>query len=440
MCGIVALFSKHGILPHYANDLFTHMLRMDSIRGDDSTGVFGVTSNGHVDMMKGDTDGYTFTSTKNYNEFYKRIGSSYKAVVGHNRKATSGAISPANAHPFRERHIILVHNGVIHNAKGIAKTEVDSHAIAHALADHDAVTALGKLDGAFAIVWYDQRDKTLNMARNAGRPLFWLEYTTTFVLTSEIGLPYWLQGRENRKSEKHGLVPTDKILTFHLDNIAAGFTEVPYSEYKAYVAPTTYHSHYPPIHNSAHNAEPMKLAKESAKILLMPNRSDATLRAGEKIVFEISDSHQENGAEIMLGNPVIDGVKDENIFVRMTLKKGVNPYDYLHSDLTPKLWQGTIQFYRNLLGYPTVYVHAVKPYEIVRDANGAELDAAELAEAVQTPCAKCGGTATPTEAGESILRKRSNGTWRIVCRPCLATSIDVAKNEKPGVELRARIH
>src|SRR3990167_1087761 len=102
MCGIVAIISKGNKLPTFADDVFTDMLRMDSIRGEDSTGAFGITSKGVVDMIKGDIDGYRFVTSESYKKFKKRIYNNYQIVVGHNRKASKGAISPHNAHPFRD--------------------------------------------------------------------------------------------------------------------------------------------------------------------------------------------------------------------------------------------------------------------------------------------------------------------------------------------------
>src|SRR5687767_11552959 len=132
MCGIVGLISKSGSFPFYAEDLFTNMLRMDSIRGEDSTGIFGVTKDGNCDIVKGNADGYLFTRTGDYQEFINRMGKHYRIVVGHNRSATTGAVTAENAHPFREKHIVLVHNRTIHNKEKLNnEVEVDSHAICH---------------------------------------------------------------------------------------------------------------------------------------------------------------------------------------------------------------------------------------------------------------------------------------------------------------------
>src|SRR3990167_10371996 len=112
MCGIVALISKSqsGLWRAQA-ELFTHMLRLDTIRGDDSTGVFGVSGAGNVDIVKGDCDGYVFTRSKNYAKFESKISRAYKVIVGHNRSATRGDVTALNAHPFYEGNIVLVHNG-----------------------------------------------------------------------------------------------------------------------------------------------------------------------------------------------------------------------------------------------------------------------------------------------------------------------------------------
>src|SRR3990167_9577942 len=280
MCGIIGALSKHGTFSSYMQNLFTNMLRMDSIRGADSTGVFGVSAHGKVDFVKGNTDGYIFSRSKEYKKFYDRI-TDYKIIIGHNRKATSGTITANNAHPFHEKHIILVHNGTIANGKELATTEVDSHAIAHALADHDAVTALGKLDGAYALVWYEQSDKTLNLARNKERPLSLLNYLGAWVISSEVGLPLWLQSREDRRvdttDKDKGIIqiPTDKILCFKLENLDKGYFEIPYEEYKRWSYPvvTPYKSSFTPRVNMDSANIPILGESKSHNIIRLPEKT-----------------------------------------------------------------------------------------------------------------------------------------------------------------------
>ena len=57
MCGIVGLISKNKSgFEHWSSSLFTQLLQMDSIRGKDSTGVFGVDQQNKIDLLKGDTN------------------------------------------------------------------------------------------------------------------------------------------------------------------------------------------------------------------------------------------------------------------------------------------------------------------------------------------------------------------------------------------------
>lgn len=439
MCGIVGVISRTGTLPRFVEDLFTNMVRMDSIRGEDSTGVFGVTNSGHVDILKGDTDGYTFVTTKDYNDFYNRI-KNYKVVIGHNRKATSGVISAANAHPFREKHIVLVHNGVIHNAKSIADTEVDSHAIAHALAKHDPVTALSKLNGAYSIVWYDESDKTINMARNSGRPLGLLEYKHSgiYVIVSEIAMSYWLNGRDNRKSTAMMEVPVDKILSFRLDDPSKGYAEIPYDQYKAYVAPPSAAT-WAPIRNHMNNPEPEKVVDLHARRGPNIPLSSRVIKAGDELVFELDDSQAADGAEILLGHPFFDDRKDENIIVRVVMPKGVESEAFFGKDLAPRIWRGTVQHFRLLNNtVPTAYVHNIEPYTIVQDGSGSDLTPEDLEAALKLPCKKCNAPVLKEDVSRSILRKRKpDGSFRVVCKACVDEMVAAVKETKPGVIVRA---
>jgi len=97
--------------------------------------------------------------------------------VGHSRSATSGSISTKNAHPFVQGDIMLVHNGTLRSTFNLPhpkpETDVDSDVLCYNLAHVDPVDAheiLGKIQGAYALVWFDLRDQTVNFARNSERP------------------------------------------------------------------------------------------------------------------------------------------------------------------------------------------------------------------------------------------------------------------------------
>ena len=182
MCGIV------GIITSYSNGfsydeakVFRDMLLIDTLRGFDSTGVFGVDYNSNVELLKEASNGASFVKTKEYNAFDSWLSRCGMFAVGHNRAATRGAINDKNAHPFVvEDNIVLVQNGTYKGDHSHHKdTEVDTEAIAHVLHENEDIEkALQKINAAYALVWYHVKTKTLNIIRNDERPLF-IAYSST---------------------------------------------------------------------------------------------------------------------------------------------------------------------------------------------------------------------------------------------------------------------
>lgn len=177
MCGIVGIGSLSGISNWIDKEKwFTKALYVDTLRGFHSTGVFFVPYDGLNEdpyIYKKAMPGYDFLELSTTKDIINDIDK-YVFMVGHNRKATQGNISSINAHPFQYEHITLVHNGTLDSRNGVAGSkvvEVDSEAICQAIAEKGAEVILPKLDGAYALVWYDASDCTLNMARNDERPL-----------------------------------------------------------------------------------------------------------------------------------------------------------------------------------------------------------------------------------------------------------------------------
>lgn len=191
MCGIVGLIT--GFSNGFTLDetkAFRDMLLIDTLRGFDSTGVFGVDYNGNVEVLKEASNGGSFVQTKEYKVFDSWICSRGMFAVGHNRAATRGSITDKNAHPFVvEDNIILVQNGTYKGDHSHHKdTEVDTEAVAHVLHEEpDVEKALQKINAAYALVWYNVKDKTLNIIRNDERPLY-IAYTKqgAIVFASEL--------------------------------------------------------------------------------------------------------------------------------------------------------------------------------------------------------------------------------------------------------------
>jgi hypothetical protein len=181
MCGIVGLLSQYqNGFSHDEADAFSDMLVIDSFRGMDSTGVFGVDNLANVRICKSAQHGMDFIHEEAYKDFRKEQISRGLFTVGHNRAATKGSISDRNAHPFWvDDKIVLVQNGTMRgdHKKISARTkeiEVDSEAIAHAIADggNNIEETLQKIDSAYALVWFNVEAETLTLIRNSERPLF----------------------------------------------------------------------------------------------------------------------------------------------------------------------------------------------------------------------------------------------------------------------------
>lgn len=182
ICGIVGVATKcsNGFTQKEA-DVFTELLFYDQLRGFDSTGVFGVDKHSNVLINKEASTATDFLGTKEFKEFRRDLIRDGMFAVGHNRAATRGNVVDKNAHPFWiEDKIVLVQNGTWRGChKGIKDTEVDTEALAHIIAEEpDLPKALGKIQAAYALVWFNTETHTLNLIRNSERPL-WLAESMT---------------------------------------------------------------------------------------------------------------------------------------------------------------------------------------------------------------------------------------------------------------------
>lgn len=103
------------------------------------------------------------------------------AVIGHCRAATVGEVNISNAHPHTYGDLIGVHNGTMKSI--IPKNAVfskenkdsDSFQIYKYIHTHGVAKFWEEYEtsGAFALVWFDISDNTLNVLRNNQRTLYW---------------------------------------------------------------------------------------------------------------------------------------------------------------------------------------------------------------------------------------------------------------------------
>ena len=177
MCGIVGYISTDDKYAVMAKEHFMqYALMLDTLRGRDSTGLILVRNNFDVHTAHTTAAGMEYVHSDHYKDVVKEPS---WAAVGHNRAATAGSVKLENAHPFTFGDVTMVHNGTLtRGGRGMPgydpKLEVDSMQIALALskADPEDVShVLETVDGSFCLVWVDQRNDTINMARNSERPM-----------------------------------------------------------------------------------------------------------------------------------------------------------------------------------------------------------------------------------------------------------------------------
>lgn len=176
MCGLLGYFNKSPADSKEYRDWFESMLVVSTLRGWDGTGVAAFPiKGGQTFIYKKPIPGWDFVQSHVWNTI-RTNHYDYDMMIGHNRAATHGKAIERHTHPFNEDNIVLTHNGVITNAYKLNNAVVDSQAVAIALnGEDDFVDILEKLDGSFALVWFDYRDQKLRFARNKERPL-WLGY------------------------------------------------------------------------------------------------------------------------------------------------------------------------------------------------------------------------------------------------------------------------
>ena len=169
MCGIVG---AAGQLNQKHERAFKTMLILDSLRGIDSTGVLVVHRDGSCDLPKAVGNPFYLLESR---VLAKAMEGFHSILLGHNRYATQGKVNIRNAHPFEFDTVVGVHNGTLKNKYALEdghKFDVDSEAFYNHIDKHGVEDAVHKLDGAWAIVWYNKDEGTLNMLRNSERPLY----------------------------------------------------------------------------------------------------------------------------------------------------------------------------------------------------------------------------------------------------------------------------
>lgn len=179
MCGHVGIA---GDLETKDEMLMKRLLCYDYFRGPDSTGLASF-SKISLKAKIAKIASHPF-DIFDYGPFRTALaGYSSSVFLGHNRAATVGVVNGYNAHPYQYGHIVGAHNGTLtsESLKAIEAAvgeefDVDSMAVFAAIEKLGIEKTVPLLQGAWALVWVNQKEKTLNFLRNDKRP-FWMAYS-----------------------------------------------------------------------------------------------------------------------------------------------------------------------------------------------------------------------------------------------------------------------
>jgi len=98
-------------------------------------------------------------------------------IIGHNRWGTVGGNSKATAHPFDVGDLVGAHNGTLTSKwrlKDANCFKTDSEAMLNSIQEIGVKETLKLSEGAWALVWYDFRDGSINFLRNKERSLYFV--------------------------------------------------------------------------------------------------------------------------------------------------------------------------------------------------------------------------------------------------------------------------
>lgn len=311
-------------------DILDMLLYLGVLRGPHSTGVFCTDYDDKKNIMPATVYKRVMPATDFLNDpLYKKLKYSFvnekRSIIGHTRFATLGGVSIETAHPFQENGITLVHNGTLNSWRDLIKGNCvsDSHAITKLLAysDNNWEDDLEKLDGAYALIWHDESDGNIYIARNSERTLFYCRYHDTYVISSEREMLEFAILRAMQISRTGNLFSEFEIDEFKvgtLYGITPGqkdFTSK--SQFTPYVKKATVHT-FPRQNNISYTS---KFEEEDKKAIELA-KTKYELNKGDTIWFTPRDYEIYNGNYFkysgeLRGRLVLeDGKEAEDVLIR----------------------------------------------------------------------------------------------------------------------------
>jgi predicted glutamine amidotransferase len=371
MCGIVGFVSKKTNGPSKKEeDSFYEMLYTDALRGWDSTGVVAVENTTTFHIAKEACEATFFNDQFRISSAGKDFWARGKAIIGHNRKKTMGTISDVAAHPFViDNHFAMVHNGTLYNHKQLANTEVDSEALAIVLekafgeGKEALEEILGKVNGAYAVAAYDQRDNKIQLLRNKDRPLCLLETEDGWFWASEGMMAIWILVRNgyDLTKIKSSMCEENMLYSFDLDKNTLNMEQLTPKKYTAPIIQT--HT-------------PMVVGAKTTTLGLISGKAFKRMKAywtNKTVEFLVDDYIEEEfPLEFVKGqtdNLLLMGTCDKinhkhTVYAAISAKQDFN----ITKDdaIVNRLWSGCVDDTENMgVGGVRIYLSDVKPVPLV---------------------------------------------------------------------------
>lgn len=228
MCGLVGAFrADDALFSHKIVNFMDKGLYVSAVRGVEGTGVGLVDKNFVPGHAKTQYDAATFLQTRQYG-FAKKAMQDARVILGHTRHSTvMGSISQENSHPFQWRNgdneILFTHNGHINNANMLSHKnfhhQVDSAHVANALLYNKDTDVLQEMMGFYVCIWFDKKSKTVKMARNNSRDLYYVynKAKTQIYYASEAEILSFILDRESIETDGDFLeIEPGKLLVWDL--------------------------------------------------------------------------------------------------------------------------------------------------------------------------------------------------------------------------------
>ena len=194
MCGLAGVMSRNLDMTQLSK--FKDIYTIAQIRGDTGAGVAVVplqTGNSirHVGIRRTTwSSGHLVTTS----DFFDAVKKPCSIVVGHARAPTRGGSDIKNVHPHRHGDIILVHNGTMTTVDRVPVTvgqkHTDSAMIAECISEKGPHHFVENSIGAYALVWIDLKNQTLNFLRNSERTL-WLGMEKDSAVSGKLAAVWW---------------------------------------------------------------------------------------------------------------------------------------------------------------------------------------------------------------------------------------------------------